>query len=33
MSVQALGIGPDGQYEVRADHLTATGYWYQPVAR
>lgn len=32
MSVQALGVGPDGRYEVRADHLTATGYWYQSVA-
>jgi D-arabinan exo alpha-(1,3)/(1,5)-arabinofuranosidase (non-reducing end) len=32
MSVQALGIGPDGRYEVRADRLTATSYWYQDVA-
>jgi hypothetical protein len=29
MAVQALGIGRDRQYEVRADRLTATAYWYQ----
>jgi hypothetical protein len=27
--VQELGLGPDRRYEVRADQLTATGYWYQ----
>jgi hypothetical protein len=26
MSVRALGIGPDGQHEVRGDLLTATGH-------
>lgn len=30
--VQQLGIGPDRRYEVRADRLTATGYWYQALA-
>jgi hypothetical protein len=30
--VQQLGIGSDRRYEVRADRLTATGYWYQAVA-
>jgi Protein of unknown function (DUF2961) len=29
--VQALGVGVDHTYQVRADQLTATGYWYQAV--
>jgi hypothetical protein len=29
--VQQLGIGRDRRYEVRADSLTATGYWYRAV--
>jgi hypothetical protein len=29
VAVQSLGQGPDERYEVRADHLRATGHWYQ----
>ena len=29
VAVQCLGQGQDGRYEVRADDLRATGYWYQ----
>ena len=32
MCVQELGMGQDHRYEVRADELTATGYWYEAVA-
>jgi len=28
VAVQVLGQGPDDRYEVRADHLQATGFWY-----
>jgi hypothetical protein len=34
MAVQVIGMGADGHYEIRDDHLTSTGYWYcEPPAR
>ena len=32
MAVQVIGIAPTGQYEIRGDDLSATGYWYHATA-
>jgi hypothetical protein len=33
MSVQVIGQGEGGPYELRRDELTATGYWYEFLGR